>query len=176
MNHTITPFTQVPQKPKMSAIHVKKLKEGNPEKFANLGKPWADEEVFQLLTEIQKNLTHAEIAEIHKRTTGSVLQRLKSIAADYHFNDNRPIEQIVKYTGLSQRQIQEAIAKRAPIVEVAAPPAPAPLAAPAASPPAPQQKGLTKEDFYNTMFELLTVAKDIQRMMKDFHADTFVTK
>ena len=73
----------------MSAIHIKNLKEGNPEKFANLGKAWADEEVVQLLTEIQKNLTHAEIAEIHKRTTGSILSRLKSIAADYHFNDNR---------------------------------------------------------------------------------------
>jgi len=169
----------------MSGYNCKKLREGNPEKFANLGKPWADEEVVQLLTEIQKNLTHAEIAEIHKRTTGSVLQRLKSIAADYHFNDNRPIEQIIKYTGLSQREIQEAIAKRQNLQrkgsQVTDPPtlaaAATPLAAtPASYTPTTQQKGLTKEDFYNTMFELLTVAKDIQRMMKDFHADTFVSK
>ncbi len=173
----------------MSAIHIKNLKEGNPEKFANLGKAWADEEVVQLLTEIQKNLTHAEIAEIHKRTTGSILSRLKSIAADYHFNDNRPIEQIMKYTGLSQRGVQEAIVKRqnlqrkgsqvtdAPTRVASAPPsslASSSGPSPAADPPQP--KGLTKEDFYNTMFELLTVAKDIQRMMKDFHADTFVSK
>jgi hypothetical protein len=158
----------------MSAIHIKNLKEGNPEKFANLGKAWADEEVVQLLTEIQKNLTHAEIAEIHKRTTGSILSRLKSIAADYHFNDNRPIEQIMKYTGLSQRGVQEAIAKRKPAIKEAAPYA-APLAAAPAATSTTQPKGLTKEDFYNTMFELLTVAKDIQRMMKDFHADTFVS-
>jgi hypothetical protein len=173
----------------MSAIHVKKLKEGNPEKFANLGKSWTDEEVVQLLREIQKNLTHAEIAEIHKRSTGSILSRLKSIAADYHFNDNRPIEQIMKYTGLSERGVQEAIVKRQrkgsqvadPPTLVASAPAhavPSSLGqSPAASASAPPQpKGLTKEDFYNTMFELLTVAKDIQRMMKDFYADTFVSK
>jgi hypothetical protein len=169
----------------MSAIHVKKLKEGNPEKFANLGKPWADEEVVQLLTEIQKNLTHSEIAEIHKRSIGSILSRIKSIATDYHFNDNRPIEQIMKYTGLSQREIQEAIVKRQNLQrkgsQVTDPPAVAAAAAPLAATPASdtpttQTKGLTKEDFYNTMFELLTVAKDIQRMMKDFHADTFVSK
>ena len=168
----------------MSAIHVKKLKEGNPEKFANLGKPWADEEVVQLLTEIQKNLTHAEIAEIHKRSIGSILSRIKSIAADYHFNDNRPIEQIMKYTGLSKRAVQEAIVKRQNLQkkgsQVTDPPAVAATAAPLVASAAPtssttQTKGLTKEDFYNTMFELLTVAKDIQRMMKDFHADTFVS-
>jgi hypothetical protein len=165
----------------MSAIHIKNLKEGNPEKFANLGKSWTDEEVVQLLTEIRKNLTHAEIAEIHKRSTGSILSRLKSIAADYHFNDNRPIEQIMKYTGLSQREFQEAIVKRQRKgAQVADPPTLAASSAsssgqsPASAPPEP--KGLTKEDFYNTMFELLTVAKDIQRMMKDFHADTFVSK
>lgn len=161
-----------------AAYFCKKLKDENPEKFANLGKPWADEEVVQLLTEIQKNLTHAEIAEIHKRSAGSVLQRLKSIAADYHFNDNRPIEQIMKYTGLSQRQIQEAIVKRQNLQrkgsQVVDPPTLVASAPAAAAPPEP--KGLTKEDFYNTMFELLTVAKDIQRMMKDFHSDTFVTK
>lgn len=168
----------------MSAIHIKNLKEGNPEKFANLGKPWADEEVVQLLTEIQKNLTHAEIAEIHKRSVGSVLQRLKSIAADYHFNDNRPIEQIMKYTGLSQRGVQEAIVKRQNLQrkgsQVTDPPTLVASAASSSGPSAaaapPEPKGLTKEDFYNTMFELLTVAKDIQRMMKDFHADTFVSK
>jgi len=37
-------------------------------------------------------------------------------------------------------------------------------------------KGVTKDDFYNTMRELLATAKDIQRMMKDFHADNFVSK
>jgi hypothetical protein len=36
--------------------------------------------------------------------------------------------------------------------------------------------GVTKEDLFNTMRELLDTAKDIQRMMKDFHADNFITK
>ena len=34
----------------------------------------------------------------------------------------------------------------------------------------------TRDEFYNVISELLDVAKDIQRMMKDFHADTFVSK
>ena len=36
--------------------------------------------------------------------------------------------------------------------------------------------GATKTDFYDAIKELLVVAKDIQRMIKDFHADSFVSK
>jgi hypothetical protein len=157
----------------MSGAYCKNLKEQNPERYANLGKLWKDDEIVELLTNVQKKMTHAEIGEKHGRTVGSITFKLKAIAADYYFNNESPIDEIKKYTGLSVEAISEAISKRQyemdtkksykkarvePVVTAAV-----------------EDKGLRKEDLYTTMVELLTVAKDIQRMMKDFHADNFVT-
>jgi hypothetical protein len=160
----------------MSGAYCKNLKEQNPERYANVGKLWKDEDVIELLSNVQKGLTHPQIAETHKRTAGSIISKLKEIAADYYFNDERPINEIKKYTGLSVEAISEAISKRQYEMDTkktskkSAPSASAHVDEPV------QQKGVSKDDFYNTMVELLTVAKDIQRMMKDFHADNFVTK
>jgi len=153
---------------------VKNLKEQNPERYANLGKSWKDEEIVKLLSNVQRGLSHAEISEKHGRTMGSITSKLKGIAADYYFNDERPIDEIKKYTGLSVEDISEAISKRQYEMDTKKPSKKtAPVAAASV---AIETKGVTKDDFYNTMVELLTVAKDIQRMMKDFHADNFVTK
>lgn len=79
---------------------------------SNVGKPWEDDEIVQLLKEVQRKLTIDEIAIIHKRTFGGIRSRLRELAADYHFNDGRPIEQIIKFTGLSESDIKDAIEKR----------------------------------------------------------------
>jgi hypothetical protein len=167
------------------AAHIKNLKEQNPERFGNVGKSWKEQEIVQLLSNVQKRLTHAEMAEKHARTVGSITSKLKGIAADYYFNDERPIDEIKKYTGLSVEDISDAISKRQYEMEnkkpskkgAASAPAPAHSPSPIGSKDEPvEQRGATKEDFYTTIKELLVVAKDIQRMMKDFHADTFVTK
>jgi hypothetical protein len=163
------------------AAHIKNLKEQNPERFGNVGKSWKEQEIVQLLSNVQKRLTHAEMAEKHARTVGSITSKLKGIAADYYFNDERPIDEIKKYTGLSVEDISDAISKRQYEMEnkkpskkaQVKPAAPAPIGA---KDEPVEQRGATKEDFYTTIKELLVVAKDIQRMMKDFHADTFVTK
>lgn len=162
------------------AAHLKNLKEQNPERFGNVGKSWKEQEIVHLLSNVQKRLTHAEMAEKHARTVGSITSKLKGIAADYYFNDERPIDEIKKYTGLSVEDISDAISKRQyemenkkPSKKAAASAAPSPSSI--GTEPV-EQRGATKEDFYTTIKELLLVAKDIQRMMKDFHADTFVTK
>lgn len=162
----------------MSGAYCKNLKEQNPERFANLGKSWKEEEIVQLLSNVQKRLTHGEIAENHGRTVGSITSKLKGIAADYYFNDERPIDEIKKYTGLSVEDISDAISKRQyemdnkkPSKKAQVKASPSPIVAEPV-----ETKGATKDDFYHTIKELLTVAKDIQRMMKDFHADNFVTK
>jgi len=162
----------------MSAAYCKSLKEQNPERYANLGKSWKDEEIVKLLSNVQRGLSHAEISEKHGRTMGSITSKLKGIAADYYFNDERPIDEIKKYTGLSVEDISDAISKRQyemdnrkPSKKAQMKGSPSPIVAEPV-----QTKGATKDDFYNTIKELLTVAKDIQRMMKDFHADNFVTK
>jgi hypothetical protein len=158
----------------MSGAYCKNIKEQNPERFANLGKSWKDEEIVQLLSNVKKGLTHSQISENHARTVGSITSKLKGMAADYYFNDERPIDEIKKYTGLSVEDISEAISKRQYEMDTKKP---SKKTAPvAAAPVTTEAKGITKDDFYNTMVELLTVAKDIQRMMKDFHADNFVTK
>lgn len=76
------------------------------------GKAWSDDEILQLLTSIRKKKTIDEISKIHQRTPGGIVSRLREIAADYYFNDHRPIEQIEKYTGLSTEVIYDAIEKR----------------------------------------------------------------
>jgi hypothetical protein len=151
------------------------LKAQNPEKYANLGKSWKDDEVAQLLGEVQKKMTNNQISEIHKRSVGSIRAKLMSIAADYYFNDERPIDEIKRYTGLTVEDISDAISKRQHMTEMAANKKPkARLVAEAEAPTIPT--GATKTDFYDAIKELLVVAKDIQRMMKDFHADSFVSK
>lgn len=162
----------------MTSSYSIRMREENPTKYANLGKPWKDEEVVKLLSEIQKKMAHADIAEAHQRSVGSITSRLKSLAADYYFNDNRPLKEIEKYTGLSDEEIADAISKRQYQMDMAeqkkkakftntrpthSPIVTAPIAAP-------------KDDYHETLKELLVVAKDIQRMMKDFHADSFVNR
>jgi hypothetical protein len=85
----------------------------DPSKYpARIGQPWKDEEVEKLLRNIQKKKTMEEIAKEHQRTVGGIYSRIREIAADYHFNDNRPIEEIQKYTGLTKEEIEDAIKRR----------------------------------------------------------------
>jgi hypothetical protein len=157
----------------MSGANCKNLKEQNPERYANLGKSWNEEDIVKLLSEVQKGLTHTEISENHRRTVGSITSKLKGIAADYYFNDERPVNEIKKYTGLSIESISEAISKRQYEMDnkrTYKKVSKAIITEPVGS------NGVTKEDLFNTMRELLDTAKDIQRMMKDFHADNFITK
>jgi CRISPR/Cas system CSM-associated protein Csm2 small subunit len=167
----------------MPGFHAKTLKEQDPERYANVGKPWLEEDIVKLLACVQKKMNYSDIAEKHKRTDTSILFQLKSIAADYYFNDNMPLANIMKYTGLSAEQISDAIAKRQYRTDMAEKKKikvdlPSVTAVkkdiPDSSEDVPR-KG-TRDEFYTVISELLEVAKDIQRMMKDFHSDTFVSK
>lgn len=76
------------------------------------GKPWSTIELEQLLGEIQKKKTLEEIATEHQRTNGGIRSKLRDIAADYYYNDNRPIQEIMKLTGLDIETVTDAISKR----------------------------------------------------------------
>lgn len=76
---------------------------------ANKGKPWLPEEIQNLLTEIQQTKTHEEIATVHGRTVRSIQLKLRSIALDYHVNEQKSQEEITELTGLTKEQIEEAI-------------------------------------------------------------------
>jgi ABC-type taurine transport system substrate-binding protein len=48
----------------------------------------------------------------HQRTVGAINSQRRKLAVDYWFNDKRPMEQIIKFTGLTQEEIEEAIKRR----------------------------------------------------------------
>jgi ribonuclease HI len=78
---------------------------------SRMGQPWKDDEILKLLTSIQKKKSIELIATEHERTVSSIIAYIRKLAVDYHFNDNRPIEEIQKFTGLSKEQIEDAIKK-----------------------------------------------------------------
>jgi len=84
----------------------------NPEGLENMGKPWKDEELIQLLKEVKMKIPTQEIAKTHKRTNGGIVSRLRSLAADYYCNDDMPVEQIMVITGLDKDHVIDAIEKR----------------------------------------------------------------
>jgi hypothetical protein len=59
------------------------------------------------------------IAEIHTRSTASIMNRLNELAADYHFFDELPNEQITTLTGLTHKQIVNAVERRKAKIMVA---------------------------------------------------------
>jgi len=172
------------------AERIKKLKEENPTKFGNAGKSWKQDEIMKLLSEVQEKMSHEQMAEAHGRTVGSISSKLNTIAADYYLNNKLSIYEIGRHTGLSAEVIRDAISKRQyemskkSSASASSPSAPSISASEEANEAKEKEKekeaeplkSITRDDFYNTIMDLLATAKDIQRMMKDFHADTFVSK
>jgi hypothetical protein len=164
--------------------NIQKLKQDNPGKYINAGKPWTSENLANLLADVQKKKTHEEMSDIHGRTVGGIISRLKDIAADYYLNNKMPMKEIEKYTGLSTEVINQAIERKQQKLsylekKITNPFIQTPVAErPVSNPPRTQvpQIDSLNPDVHETLKELLVVAKDIQRMMKDFHADTFISK
>lgn len=83
------------------------------ENTSNRGQKWGEAEINQLLREVYEKLSIEDIALIHKRTVLGIRCRLMEMAADYHYNENRSMKSIIKFTGLSEEEVIEAIGKRA---------------------------------------------------------------
>jgi predicted DNA-binding protein YlxM (UPF0122 family) len=79
---------------------------------ARMGQSWEDDEVLKLLTSIQKKKPIETIAMEHERTVGGIRSRIRVLAAEYHFNDQRSMEEIQKYTGLAKEEIEDIIKRR----------------------------------------------------------------
>jgi hypothetical protein len=65
---------------------------------SNVGKKWTEEEEKNLLEELSRDLSIAEIAEIHKRKVGGINARREKIVYDLHVKgaDNEEIKKITK--------------------------------------------------------------------------------
>ena len=83
-----------------------------PQGAENMGKPWKEDELRELLKEIEGKTSIEDIAKIHKRTVGGINSRLKDIAANYFINESKQINEIVILTGLSKDEIIDAINRR----------------------------------------------------------------
>ena len=83
-----------------------------PEGLENMGKPWKELEISQLLNEIKEKKQIHEIAKLHKRTAGGITSRLREIAAEYFIKDSIPVSEIMLLTGLDKDDIIDAISKR----------------------------------------------------------------
>jgi len=83
----------------------------NKEKYPNAGRKWTDEEEDILLEELDKNIDIDTIAENHNRTTGGINSRCNVIAYKMYLN-NIDVEEIIKRTKLSKKEIQYAISLR----------------------------------------------------------------
>ena len=85
----------------------------DPSKYpTRMGEVWKEDEVIKLLASIKKKKSIIDIAKEHNRTIGGIRSYIRKLAADYHFNDKRPIEEIQRFTGLTKEQIEDAIKKR----------------------------------------------------------------
>ena len=78
-NHTMNRFAKhtMNRFAKHTMNQFAKLMEKNPP--ARMSKPWAEEEVVQLLGSIKKKKTLADIATKHHRTVGGIRAQLKRI-------------------------------------------------------------------------------------------------
>lgn len=97
----------------MSKNLFQKMVEKDPSKYpARMGNKWDDDEVIKLLKSIKMNKSIVDIATEHERTVGAINSERRKLAADYWFNDNRPIEEIMKFTGLTKEEIEDTIKRR----------------------------------------------------------------
>jgi hypothetical protein len=83
-----------------------------PEGITNMGKPWKQEEIVQLLQEVKEKKSVVDIAALHKRTQGGIISRLRETAAILHLNENKTIPECIEITGLDKLDIIDAISRR----------------------------------------------------------------
>lgn len=84
----------------------------NPPGFENMGKPWGQVEIDQLLNEVKEKKDYETIATAHKRKAGGIISRLRVIAVGFHIDEKRTLEECSEITGLEIADISNAIEKR----------------------------------------------------------------
>jgi predicted transcriptional regulator len=76
------------------------------------GQRWHDDEVLKLLTLVRSKTSIREIAQEHQRSITAINLKLRSLAADYYYYENRSIQEIQRFTGLKPDEIKNAIEVR----------------------------------------------------------------
>ena len=79
---------------------------------SRMGQPWKTDEIEKLLASIQQQKSIADIASEHQRTVGGINSRRRELAANYHFKEKRSMEEILALTGLTEKEVDDAIQRR----------------------------------------------------------------
>ena len=74
--------------------------------------PWDIDEIRKLIANLYSKKSLKEIATDHKRTVAAIQAQQREMAADYWFNDHRPLYEIAQFTGLSRTVVANAIRQR----------------------------------------------------------------
>lgn len=88
-----------------------KSNSSNKQHLCNVGKKWTELEEMLLLDELSENKSIDEIAKNHSRTVCGIKARCKDIAYKL-YRQNRPIEEIIMTTKLSETDIIKHIKER----------------------------------------------------------------
>ena len=137
---------------------------------ARRGEPWSEDEIQKLLQAVRRKETHTQIALAHERTQGAIRSRLRELAADYYFNDNRPLDEIMKFTGLDAETISDTISRRQYYMDMKEKKVESQvLAKPSILPKVsePQQK---REYMTSLLVEIRDMMKEMLEIMKKEHA------
>ena len=157
---SLSPFTTPLSSARSSRNEILGL--DNAKKPQIVRKRWTDEEEIQLLTLIKKKKPIVEIAALHNRTVTAINLKRQSLAAEYYFNEERSNQEIQKLTGLTQAEVEKAIAKSQLIT-------PPPIPAAAATATAVQGPSVTSQDEKPqepTMKEMMALLLTIQKTVK----------
>ncbi len=99
------------------SMYIKMVENDASKDPARMGKKWEQEEVQKLLASIKEKKPISEIATEHERTDGGISSELRKLAADYWFKDKKPVEEIIKLTGLPKEDIELTIKRREAAME-----------------------------------------------------------
>jgi len=77
-----------------------------------MGKPWTQDEMDSLLSELRSKRTDCEIAELHGRTVNSIMFKALGYACDQVLKEGKTKEEVILDLGLSETDLQKEIDKR----------------------------------------------------------------
>ena len=77
-----------------------------------MGEKWGSDEITKLLSSIENKTSIEDIAKEHRRTVGGINTRRRCLAVDYWFNEKKSKDEIMRITGLTLADIDDAIKRK----------------------------------------------------------------
>jgi len=121
----------------------------------NKGKPWTQEEVTSLLSELSNGMLVENIAEVHGRTVNAIKFKAYGFACDYVLKEGKSVEEVALELGIDKDELDNELNRRK--VQPKAPKAPKAPNAPNA-PKAPKAE----------LNEILSAVNRVQSLLSNY--------